>query len=568
MMKSTWFRKTFLLGMSMTMLIPQVGYSFGESQISSVTSSASPFSLLKPGWANFFLHQSSLKSFYETRNFSAAWVDSSGKPNGAAVSLRATLKNAHRQGLNSEDYWDSSMEAMYSANNMANAWITFELAATESLIRYVSHLSNGRFEPKEIDDDIKFTQRKFTKYSELNSVVSSGNLEDGLNKTFSPKHSQYAALISLLNELYARKAMGGWSKISATKLSKGDNSAAIVQIRERFSDLGYPVSQGSSSFDSELQDAVKKFQEANTMSIDGVIGGEVLNSLNKSIEDRIIQIEVNLEKLRWLPEQLESRHAFVNLATTNFTLMDGGKKAYDFKTINGQVFRRTPSMRDVMHFVELNPTWTVPHSIATRDKLARIKADPGYVARSNMKLYDTATDREVDPYSVNWSNVTVQNFGYYLVQQPGYRNALGVVKFPLTNGWAIYLHGTDDYTLFDRGNRLISSGCVRLENPLEFADYILKDNIKVTNLKYGNNRESNWDLARIQSVVPKSDSDRPDPKHLKRRIEMNNPVPVYMLYLTVVKDESGRIQYVEDLYGQDYRVRQAIKNNRKSNELF
>ncbi len=568
MMTSKGFKRIFLVGMSMSMLIPQVGYSFGESQISAVTNQETPVSLLKPGWANFFLHQSSLKSFYETRGYSAAWVDSSGSPNSAAKSLRTALKNAFKQGLNPEDYWDETMETMYTAGNIQSAWITFELAASEAVIRYASHLSNGRFEPKDIDNDIKFTQRKFTKYSVLNSVIGSGNIEDSLNKTFAPKHPQYTNLISLLDELYARKTMGGWSKIQNTKFTKGASSPAIAQIRTRLKELGYDVAQGNTTYDSELVEAIKKFQEANTMSVDGVIGTEVLNSLNKTPSELIQQVEVNLEKLRWLPEQLEARHAFVNLATTNFVLMDNGQKAYDFKTINGQVFRRTPSMRDVMHYVELNPTWTVPHSIATKDKLNKIKADPGYVSRSKMKLHDSATDREVDPYSVNWANVSKQNFGYYLVQQPGYRNALGVVKFPLTNGWAIYLHGTDDYTLFDRGNRLISSGCIRLENPLEFADYILKDNIKIANLKYGNNRDPNWPLSKIQSVVPKKDGDEPDPNHLRRRIEMEKPVPVYTLYLTAVKDDSGRVQFVEDLYGQDYRVWQAIKDNRKGKELF
>lgn len=566
--KTQWFKKTFLIGMSMAMLAPQLGHAFGETQIRTFATQANPVKLLKPGWANFFLHQSSLNSFYETRGYSAVWVDSNGRPNSAAQALRAALKEAHLQGLNPAEYWDSTMEGMMTAQNIASAWITFELAATEALIRYVSHLSNGRFEPKELDDDIKFTQRKFTKFAQLNAAVSSGDIKNNLN-SFAPKHDMYKRLLSLLQELHARKEMGGWQKISSDKkLTQGVSDPSIAQIRSRLQEMGYEVSQGSNSFDSELLEVIKKFQADSTMQVDGVIGSQVINSLNKSVNDRIQLVELNLEKLRWLPETLESRYAFVNLATTNFTLMDQGKKAFDFKTINGQVFRRTPSMRDVMHFVELNPTWTVPHSIATRDKLNRIKADPGYVAKSDMKLYDSNTDREVNPQAVNWANYSKTNFPFYLVQQPGYRNALGVVKFPLTNGWAIYLHGTDDYSLFERGNRLISSGCVRLENPLEFAEYILRDNVKVENLKYGNNRDPNWPLSKIMSVVPQGDGQKPDPGHLRRRIEMTKPVPVYMLYLTAVKHEDGRVQFVEDLYGSDYRLNQALKDNRIGKELF
>lgn len=581
MFMKCWIKKSFVLGMSLAMLAPQLSYGFGESDViqNSLTRDTG-VNFFKPGWANFFIHKDTLRSFYEQRAYQAVWIGADGKPNAMAHALKAALKNAGTQGLNPDDYWDSSLEQMYTAKKIEQAWITFELAASEALVRYATHLSTGRFDPTEIDTDIKFTRKKFTDYAELNAAVTGGAsvLASALER-FAPSHPRYVDMKQLLVYFKDIQSKGGWGVLQAPskRVQRGVTDPIVGKLRARLNQLGYRVSSaGGDQFDEEMDQVIRQFQTVNNMSVDGIVGNEVLKFLNKSVAERITQLEVNMEKLRWLPKNLESRHIFVNLATTEFNFFDEGQKVFHFRTINGQVFRRTPSMRDVLNYVELNPTWTVPRSIAVNDKLSLIRQDPGYLAKNNMKLMDPRVgssqdesgDGVVDPYSVDWSKVTKHNFPYYIRQEPGYNNALGVIKFPLTNIWAIYLHYTNDAHLFGESKRHLSSGCVRLEKPFEFAAYILRDNVQTRGLKFGNTTDSYWPLDKITSMVPLAPDQRPNPDHLQRRIELKKSIPVYMLYLTVDRDEKGAIRFVDDVYGQDIRVGKTMRSIKNGEELF
>lgn len=567
-----WIKKSLILGMSVSLLAPSFSHAYGESSvIQGYLARQSLVPLIKAPWGNFILHQDSLNKLYSQRSYQAIWVDSSGRPNSMAQGLKSLLLKVERHGLFSEDYWDVEVENLFKAANANQKnWITFELAASEALIRYVTHLSVGRFDPDSIDSDIKFKRKSFNEFAELNAVLASGSssLASGLDR-FAPKHPRYKDMMQMLAQLREIKAVGGWNAIVSPgiQLKKGVANPAVTQLRTRLNQLGYRVSNaGGDLFDAELDQVVRQFQTKNGLDVDGVIGtrSEVLRSLNFSVNQRIVQVEVNMEKLRWLPRDLESRHVFVNLAMTEFNLFDGDQRPFHFKTINGQSFRRTPSMRDEIKFVELNPTWTVPHSIAVKDKLSELKKNPGYLKKNNMKLLDASSDSVVDPYSVDWSKVSSRNFSYYIRQEPGRNNALGVVKFPLTNPWAIYLHDTNDHNLFEENKRHLSSGCVRLEYALDFAAYILADNVvrdKVTGEDY-------WPLEKIKSVVPEQQGEVANEADFQKKLYLKQPVPVYFLYLTVDRAEDGALRFVDDVYGQDTRVAKALQNKKIGGELF
>ncbi|WP_374035212.1 murein L,D-transpeptidase [Bdellovibrio bacteriovorus] len=572
------FKKTFLIGMSMMTLAPQFASAALESQLSGyLNKDLQEIPVIFVRGSNFYLHKAPLISLYEKRGYSAIWVDANGKPNAMAAAAREALRQgAYLQGLNPDDYWDRIIENIYTSNTDGRFGATFELAVSEAVIRYVTHLSTGRFDPMEIDTDIKIAKKKFTEYTELNQVlgavqsnISAKALVAGLDK-FAPTHLRYVDLKQLLAYFRSIQNAGGWSQIKLNKksLRPGDKDAAIPAIRGRLQSLGYAVTSTGDVYDADLKRVIEDVQGVNNMGVDGVIGNEVMTFLNTTVADRVFQLEVNMEKIRWLPKTMESRHVFVNLATTEFQMFDEGRKVMHFKTINGQSYRRTPVLRNMLSFVELNPTWTAPDSIVFRDKLPILRqGQPGidYLKKHRMHLVDRVRNTVVTPSVAMLQDLSRSNFPYYLRQEPWRKNALGSIKFPLPNEWSIYLHHTDDPKLFQDSKRHLSSGCVRLEDPFTFAAYILRDNVAVKS----NQTEDYWPKEKLESYVPPEDSIDYVPKdNWEKRIHLKVPVPVYLMYLTVDRAQDGAVRFVKDVYGQDERVAKTMKAVRHGNELF
>ncbi|ASD64389.1 L,D-transpeptidase family protein [Bdellovibrio bacteriovorus] len=571
------FKKTFLIGMSMMTLAPQFASAALESQLSGyLNKDLQEIPVIFVRGSNFYLHKATLISLYEKRGYSAIWVDANGKPNAMAAAVREALKyGATMNGLNPDDYWDRIVENIYTSNTDGRFGPTFELAVSEAVIRYVTHLSTGRFDPMEIDTDIKIAKKKFTEYSELNQVISAVQanvsakaLAAGLDK-FAPTHLRYVDLKQLLAYFRSIQSAGGWSQIKLAKksLRPGDKDPAIPAIRGRLQSLGYAVPSTGDVYDAELKRVIEDVQGVNGMGVDGVIGNEVMTFLNTTVADRVFQLEVNMEKVRWLPKAMESRHVFVNLATTEFQFFDEGRKIMHFKTINGQSYRRTPVLRNMLSFVELNPTWTAPESIIFKDKINTLRGKDGqeYLRKHRMRLIRKSDGKEVIPSDELLQSLSRSNFPYLLRQDPWRKNALGSIKFPLPNEWSIYLHHTDNPDLFDESKRHLSSGCVRLEDPFTFAEYILRDNVAVKSTQ----TDDYWPKDKLESFVPPEKSDAyVDRENWEKRIHLKVPVPVYLMYLTVDRAQDGAVRFVKDVYGQDERVAKTMKAVRHGNELF
>lgn len=556
-----WMKTSVLAGISLAVLVPQLSFAHGEEFIRNYVARDAVVPLIKPSWGQFVLHTDSLNKFYSLRGYSAVWVESNGYPSAMAEALKTYLLGADRHGLDVADYWDENVEMLYKAakSNQKN-WITFELAATEAMIRYARHLSNGRFDPQAIDEDIKFTAKTFSSYSHLDAAVSYGATSLAANlEALAPRHPRYRDLMDMLVKFKSAKDKNLLGEITSPGVALRLNvkDPAVLKIRERLNLLGYTISfDGGELFDAEFDTVLRRYQKNNGLTADGIIGSknsEVLRALNYSPSQRMKQIAVNMEKLRWLPQDVETRHVFVNLATTEFFAYDEGGEVFHFNTVNGTPFRRTPLMKDEVRFVNLNPYWTVPRSIAIKDKLPLLKNDMSYLDRNGYELIDERTDKVVSPYLLDWSRINAQNFNFYIRQKPGTNNALGVVKFPLTNPWAIYLHDTNDKDLLKESMRHRSSGCVRLEYPLEFAAYLLKD-------------QPEWNLHAIRGFIPMSRNEQG--RELDKRIYLKKPMPVYLVYQTVEKDKEGAIRFVNDVYGLDTRIQKAIQNKKAQGELF
>lgn len=329
---------------------------------------------------------------------------------------------------------------------------------------------------------------------------------------------------------------GGWEAIpQGERLEKGMRDRRIVLLRKRLLATGdITVSEGDQSlFDDMVLQGVRRFQSRHGLDPDGSIGRATIAALNVPVEARIQQLEVNLKRLNDVAPTLGRRYVFVNIAGQEVEAVENGDVVIRKRVIVGKEDRQTPEYTSRINSIVLNPYWNVPQSIAMKDLLPKIRANPLFLKRMGIRVLrgwsDTA--QEVDPSTVNWSdpNVTRQ---YRLRQDPSRLNSLGTVKINFPNPFAVYLHDTPVKALFGRQARNFSSGCVRVQEVRDLAAWLLKDT-------------PGWDRARIDQVITSGEH---------KDVSMLRPVPVYLMYLTAWVGEDGVVNFRDDVYERDRKV--------------
>jgi L,D-transpeptidase YcbB len=472
---------------------------------------------------------------YQARSNQPIFVGAAG-----LLKLRNLVSKVHLLGLNKEDYWNNDLETLSS--NLGSSGVQAELLAAQAVVQIASDVSIGRANIQSIDQETHFRRSAFDGFQALNNALNSSDLFAGI-QNLEPKHDGYVQLKEVLAKLHSVKESGGWSSLSgATALKPGKSSSDVPGVRQRLADLNYlsqsERSNSSTTYDSTLVDAVKAFQRGMKLDDDGICGRMCFGALKTSINQRIKQVEVNLERWRWLPKSLGSKHIFVNLARQELKVRENGAVVLEMNTVNGRLLRRTDTMVDKVYEVILNPTWTVPNSIAIKDIIPNQIRDPYYMSSSHIRVFQNNV--EVDPMTIDWSALGNTN-PYRIVQDPGPHNSLGTVKFSLTNSRAIYLHDTPHPEDFPLTTRLKSSGCVRLERPHDLAEYLLAG--------------TQYDRFQIMNVISQYYM---YPVH---KVTLRNPVPVYLAYLTASVGDQGQVQFSPDYYGQDERMINASRNN-------
>jgi len=328
-------------------------------------------------------------------------------------------------------------------------------------------------------------------------------------------------------------AQGGWAKVPAgPALREGDRDERLPSLQQRLlasGDLAATASRGD-YFDKIIREAVQRFQARHGLTADGVVGDKTLSALNIPIGERIRQLAASLERCQPLPAVLERRHILVNIADFTLKLYEDDKLVLSMPVIVGKTYRQTPVFNGRISSLVLNPSWEVPHSIATQDLLPKIKKNPGYLSQLHLRVFQGwKPGAEIDPASIDWTTLSTSRFPYRLRQDPGPANALGRVKFLFPNPYDVYLHDTPTQALFQKDSRPFSSGCIRLAKPMELALYLLQGS-----------RFSSMTALTSALAQEKSQS-----------VAIPSPIAVHIVYMTAWVDREGMIQFRPDIYNRE-----------------
>jgi len=490
-----------------------------------------------------------LSDFYEWRVYTPAWTDDH-VPQPHAEALVRAISRADREGLKPEHYHLAKIERILGevGKNRGRAktvnprtLVDLELLLTDAFLLYGSHLLSGRINPEAIDPEW-FANRRGADFSViLRKALDSDQIEETLQSLLPPQPG-YAKLRDALAHYREIAAKGGWPQLpDGPTMKKGDRGEGVVALRGRIAledDCRRELHQSTDLFDEALVEAVRRFQRLHGLDADGVVGPQTVATLNVSAEERVRQIEVNMERWRWLPQDLGTRHVLVNLADFDLKAVESGQPVIAMKAIVGEAYRRTPVFSDEITYLVLNPSWNIPNSIAVKDKLPLIQEDPDYLAKQKIRVFEgSGSDlREIDPKMIDWAEVHAENFNFTLRQEPGPMNALGRVKFMFPNRFGVYIHDTPSGELFSKILRTFSSGCIRIEKPIDLADFLLKD-------------DPQWTREVILAAADRNG---------EQTVRLPKPVPVHLLYWTAFVGEDGGIHFPNDIYGRDKRVRDAL----------
>jgi len=289
-------------------------------------------------------------------------------------------------------------------------------------------------------------------------------------------------------------------------------------------------------FDQSLQEQVMLFQSRNGLTADGVVGKATIEAMNIPVEDRIATIEANLERWRWLSDDLGESYIKVNIANFELQVIEKDDMVFKTEAIVGLNSRETPVFSSIMTYLVLNPDWTVPPTILNTDIIPSLISNPDYLAEKNLKIL-RIDGTEVDPSTIDWINIVTAGFPYRIHQEPGPGNALGRVKFMFPNKFSVYIHDTPNHNLFGRTDRSLSSGCIRVNNPMALAAWLMKDSPA-------------WTPAQIKIVIDEGK---------ERTVNLVKPIQVHIVYLTAWASDDGLAYFRKDIYNRDQPLLAALK---------
>jgi murein L,D-transpeptidase YcbB/YkuD len=491
-----------------------------------------------------------LEGFYNGRKYEPAWIGSNGFAD--AESMIKAIRESWGDGLTPEYYHLRTMENLLGKAYPIQEKGTFvdpgiladlDLLLTDSFFTLARHLSEGCVNPLSFSPEWSITEN--TDISRvLTNTLGRHSIEQTLRQ-LAPATPDYAELRKALKR-YRELAKNAEQQpvTDGRLLKKGMSSPRVSELRKRLTFLGDLEGQTGARadfFDVKMEQAVTRYQERHGLKADGIVGPSTLQEVNTPVEERVRQIVVNMERMRWGNSGRGDRYLIVNIAGFELEVVEKGNVILSMKVVVGKPFLNTPVFRGRMTYLVLNPVWNVPDSIAKKEILRDVKKDPAYLRKENITVLRGWGDNEeeIDPGTVRWKSITPEKLYFRFRQEPGPLNPLGRIKFMFPNRFNVYLHDTPAKHLFAQNVRAFSHGCIRIEHPLELAEYVLQG-------------DPRWTKESIMAAIEKGST---------QEVRLPRPLDVYIVYVTAWVDKDGAVQFRDDLYGRDAELYEALTHN-------
>ncbi len=507
--------------------------------------------------ANFSNRAEDLLSLYKSVNYELLWLgkDTSAKTIADALDL---LAKASTHGLNPDSYDLSTLREKYNFSLSLSAESHRELALYDTalsiaMLRFLHDLHYGRVNPQGINFKLQLRDKKVTDLPALIKDSITLNTITELPLLAEPKLQQYQKLkVALAGYKAMSEKVGLFKFINKNKLRPGQQHPQLAELSQYLVNVGdlpedkaLVASSTKLFYNPDLVDAIKKFQLRHGIPANGVIGLETLTALNEPLQERITQIELAMERLRWLPEfNNVGRSIIVNIPAYQLWAIDDLDKdipsIINMRVVVGKALKnQTPVLMANMSFIEFMPYWNVPANILKDEILPKLIKKSGFLASQNMEIV-AGYSPSAKPIPVSAESIEKLKKGIYRVRQlPGKRNSLGKVKFIFPNKDDVYLHDTPANSLFSRSRRDFSHGCVRVENPKLLADFALRN-------------QGRWNSESIKKAMQSPNN---------QRVNLKNPIPVLFFYTTAYVDEKNTLAFYPDIYGHDKVLLEALKKN-------
>lgn len=501
---------------------------------------------------NFAYRTEDLDALYKLANYQLLWLGNTQSAKNTADVLDLLAKAAE-QGLVRENYDADLLREKYNlvlklAPTAYKELALYDTAVSIALLRFLHDMHYGRVNPQGINYKLQLREKKLIDLPTLIKDSLALNTVSQLPLLVEPRLHQYQKLKSALAayRLIAEKSPNFIFNHKG-KLRPGEYHPQLVELSHLLANLGdmpeadtLNPSENKPKYTPELVNAVKKFQLRHGLAADGTIGSGTMAALNEPLTKRIAQIELAMERLRWLPELSVGRSIIVNIPAFQLWAIDGidnGTNITNMRVVVGKALKnQTPVLMAQMSYIEFNPYWNVPKNILKDEILPKLINKPGFLSSQNMEV--VAKNNSAQSIPVNSDSIEKLKKGLYRVRQlPGNKNSLGKVKFIFPNKEDVYLHDTPSGSLFSRSRRDFSHGCVRVENPQLLAEFALKN-------------QGKWNAESIKKAMK-------SPKNM--RVVLQQPIPVLFFYTTTFVDQYNNLGFYPDIYGHDAVLMEALK---------
>ncbi len=495
-----------------------------------------------------------LRDFYLKRDFRPAWVSPEG-PLQKTDALITAISTAEREGLTPEYYHFREISGIMNEIRDAkarggpppgHALVELELFLSDAYLELGCHFSAGCVNPVTVEAEWFAKSGELDVTSVFEKALHENRIRESLLELLPPE-DMYTQLKKQLVTYRTISSQGGWHTIpEGESLKKGSRDKRVKDLGKRLAAEGYLVRQPEDPliFDDLIEKAVIRFQTLHGLVTDGVAGRNTLKALNVSAGSRARQIELNMERLRWISRNLGQRYIRVNIADFSLNVIEDDRPVLSMKIVAGKPYWHTPVFSAQMTYLILNPFWNVPQSIARDEIVRKVRNDQEYLLKQNMKIIRGWGKEEsfIDPSSIDWSTVGEKRLDFRFRQDPGPLNPLGRIKFMFPNQFNVYLHDTPSRSLFQRTVRSFSHGCIRLEKPIDLAEYLLA-------------QDTSWTREKILATID---------SRVTREVRLPRPIDVHILYLTAWVDEQGQLHFRNDIYGRDRKLDRALRQKPSS----